>query len=131
MSDQNLNPLAQAGALSAARPRFKFPPIPEECRQFATDPTVFVLVPITLGEEQRASARAESKKTGIAYEVMKEALYSVDGKVLGWDGPDSKELVVERCSPLVRDLMLKAYHHVHVVSEDVSKAFLAGMATEA
>jgi hypothetical protein len=124
MSDPTLNPAAQAASLSSARPKHRWP-IDEEFRQYQTDPTSFALVPISVGEEQRASARAEAKKVGIAYEVLKEALVMVDDKAVDWAGPDSREIVIERCSPKVRDLMLKAYHSLHVVPEEQSKAFLA------
>jgi len=126
MPDPTANPVAQVANLNAGRPKFKFRFAPED-RQFVTDPQEVVLTLITLGEEQRAAARAESQKVSLSYEVLKEALVSVDGKELGWSGQDSKELVVERSSPHVRDLMLKAYHKLHIASEDASKAFLATM----
>lgn len=126
MSDQ-LNPAAQAATLQDARPKIKFT-IPESERLFLkTDPHTVVMRPITLGEEERAATRAAAKKTLVSYEMLKEALYQADDKLLTWDGPNSREVFLDSCSPTVRDLLLKGYAKLHLSEKEPTEAFLASM----
>ena len=125
MSDP-LNPAAQAANLQAGRAKYKFT-FAETDRQFEKDPKTVILRPITLGEEERASRRATEKKSLISYELLKESLYQADDTILTWDGSASREVFLDGCSPIVRDLMMKAFSSLHYAEKEASATFLATM----
>jgi len=98
------------------RPSYRFT-VPEQARQFPTDPKSFSMRPITANEERRANEVAEGAKTPLAYELLRQAVHEIDGQA-EW---------VERCGPKVRQLAFEAFARVNRPDESDTNAFLASM----
>jgi hypothetical protein len=106
------------------RPSYRFT-VPEQARQFPTDPKSFSMRPITANEERRANEVAEGAKTPLAYELLRQAVHEIDGQAVDWNtsGPEW----VERCGPKVRQLAFEAFARVNRPDESDTNAFLASM----
>jgi hypothetical protein len=124
----SVNPMGQAAALAAARPRYKFI-VPETSRAWPSDPKVVVLREITISEETQAATRAGGGALlKHLYECLKYAIVSADGVNITWED-GGKERFLEGCSPKVATLLVRAYNHVHQPQEEDSAAFLSSATT--
>lgn len=124
-----MNPGAQVAALDSARARYEFT-IPDKARRWPTDPKVVELREITLQEEMAAAKAAGAEGIRYVYEGLKHSVVSADGRPITWDA-GGKEAFLEGCSPLVRELLTKAFGHLHQPAADSSADFLASMALKA
>lgn len=123
------NPVAQAAALDSKRARYEFT-IPEKMRRWPTDPRVVELREITLAEEMAAAKAAGAEGIRYVYEGLKHSVVSADGKPITWDA-GGKEQFLEGCSPTVRELLTKAFGHLHQPPAAEADDFLASMALKA
>lgn len=82
------------------------------------------LVELTAEEELNATKRAHNDPIRLAYELAKESLRVVDGKVLSAaDG--SLDKVWNRMHAKIRTLVMTAYSQLHQPGEQATAGFLA------
>lgn len=116
------------GMPADTRPRFEFD-VPETARMYPEDPRKVVMVPLRVSDDLEASAIAQARSFNAAVltlEQIRRSVVAIDGKQIDWAVPGGAEWI-ERTSPPLRDLLIKAYNKIHTAPEDASKAFLASM----
>lgn len=111
---------------AAPRPRYTYR-IPQKARMFANDPESVTMQPISIDEEQTAIRVSEATKNPVVYEFIKHSIVSVNGRQAGWE---EREKMLERASPAVRRLLLKAYDEIHSVAPEVEADFLSSRLME-
>lgn len=113
--------LTQGGA--RARVIFEFE-IPESLRCEDIAETVG-LVKLNGREEKAASKRARGDSTSLAYELVKQSLWEIDGRKLN-RAQHEDEKVWNAMDPILRNLMLSAYAELHTPEDDVTESFIKG-----
>lgn len=121
MSDQIVMP-------ADTRPRFTFE-VPPKARLYETDPFQLTLTPLRVSDDLEATAIAAVSGYNAAtlqLEQLRRSVVAVDGKPVDWSQPGGAEWI-ERTSPAVRELAIKAYNKIHTPAKDDADAFLASM----
>ena len=87
------------------------------------------LIKLTGGEEAEATRKAEGDSIRLAFELVKQSVWEVDGKPLKrFEAEDEK--VWNDMDPRLRGLLLSAYGELHTPPEKVAANFLKGMRTK-
>jgi hypothetical protein len=86
------------------------------------------LVKLRGGEEAEATRRAEGDSIRLAFELVKQSVWSVDGKQIQRHNAED-EKVWNDMDPRLRGLLLSAYGELHTPTEKVTSNFLKGMRT--
>lgn len=91
-------------------------------------PSWFRMKELSVREEAQAQAqaRAQEKSTAAAYEMAKAALIDTSLGKLSWED-NSRDKLFETMSPVVRQLMVVAFHRIHQPNDEASLAFLDTM----
>lgn len=106
-------------------PKYTFT-FPDSARLLDTDPKTITIAPLTLAQELEGNKVAEAGNNVFAKVAM--SICAIDGKAVDWVG-GGLDAAIEKCSPKVRDLIMRAYLKVHMPAQEDTAAFLDSMAT--
>jgi len=83
------------------------------------------LVKLNGREEKAASKRARGDSTMLAYELVKQSMYEVDGRRIN-RGQHEEEKLWNNMDPILRNLILAAYAELHTPEDDEAENFIKG-----
>lgn len=84
------------------------------------------LIKLTAEEEQKATKLSRGDSGRLAFELVKQAFHSVDGKPLDRNNAE-EETAFNKMEPKLRQLLMAAYAHLHSPEDDETENFLAAM----
>lgn len=119
MANANLAPVPEGQMTRGPRYTYKFP---AAARLLETDPSSVTLVPLTLEQETHGNRLVEQSKN--FFDKILLAVVAVDGRTVNWNEASS---ALDRMSPKVRDLIGRAYIHLHSPSDEESADFLGSV----
>lgn len=83
------------------------------------------LVKLNGREEKAASKRSRGDSTQLAYELVKQSMYEVDGRKIN-RGQHEEEKLWNNMDPILRNLILSAYAELHTPEDDEAENFIKG-----
>lgn len=90
----------------------------DKLRSWASDPRVVRLRSFTVAQELDASNASTASNTRFEYELIDRITIEVDGKE-----HDQNSSLIERCSPKVRVLLVRALNKMSMPTEEDGKDF--------
>jgi hypothetical protein len=111
-----------ASSTPSRGPRYTFT-IPDKLRTEG-DPKSITFVALTLEQELMGNKLLE--KSGNVFDKVQLAIVGINGQPVDW-GSGQTDVVLGKCSPKVRELILHGYSKIHTADKADSDSFLATM----